>query len=154
MTGSLTSDFRWSRWRENVPGIPGARATRKFAYLVRGPFNFKYGSLDAMILVVSTVNYSSRLFNYPGKSEWQRWKPSNVWEFLVEFICKIIDKNTEYIAKFGGNFIKATYSAFNICINGLCFIVFFSILCADLLHPYPSGLFHCLAEMLQLVNCK
>ena len=37
MTGSLTSGFLWSRWRENVPGISGACATRNFTYLVRGP---------------------------------------------------------------------------------------------------------------------
>ena len=36
MPGSLTSSFLWSRWRENVPGIPGACATSNFAYLVRG----------------------------------------------------------------------------------------------------------------------
>ena len=35
--GSLTSGFLWSRWpRKNVPGIPGACATREFTYLVRG----------------------------------------------------------------------------------------------------------------------
>ena len=28
----------WSRWRGNVPGIPGACATRNFTYLVRGPW--------------------------------------------------------------------------------------------------------------------
>ena len=28
MQGSLTSGFLWSRWRGNVPGIPGACATR------------------------------------------------------------------------------------------------------------------------------
>ena len=38
MPGSLTSDFLCSRWRENVPGIPGARAASNFAYLVRGPW--------------------------------------------------------------------------------------------------------------------
>ena len=38
MLGSLTSGFILSRWRENVPGIPGASATRNFTYLVRGPF--------------------------------------------------------------------------------------------------------------------
>ena len=37
MPGSLTSGFLWSRWRENVPGIPGACATRNFTYLLRGP---------------------------------------------------------------------------------------------------------------------
>ena len=30
-------DFLWSRWRGNVPGIPGACATSNFTYLVRGP---------------------------------------------------------------------------------------------------------------------
>ena len=39
MPGSLTSSFLWSwRWGENVPGIPGACATRNFTYLVRGPW--------------------------------------------------------------------------------------------------------------------
>ena len=36
--GSLTSSFRWSRWRGNVPGITVACATHNFAYLVRGPW--------------------------------------------------------------------------------------------------------------------
>ena len=38
MSGSLTSGFLWSRWRENVPGIPSACATCNFTYLVRGPW--------------------------------------------------------------------------------------------------------------------
>ena len=37
MPGSLTSGFLWSRWRENVPSIPGVRVTPNFTYLVRGP---------------------------------------------------------------------------------------------------------------------
>ena len=41
MPGSLTSGFRWNRWRgENVPGIPGACATCNFTYLARGPSQF------------------------------------------------------------------------------------------------------------------
>ena len=36
MSGSLTSGLLWIGWRENVPGIPGACATRNFTYLVRG----------------------------------------------------------------------------------------------------------------------
>ena len=38
MPKSLTSGLLWSRWRENVPGIPGASATHSFTYLVRGPW--------------------------------------------------------------------------------------------------------------------
>ena len=38
MPGSLTSGFLWSRWRENVPGFPGACATSNFKHLVRGPW--------------------------------------------------------------------------------------------------------------------
>ena len=38
MPGSLTSGFIWSqRQGDNVPGIPGACATRNFTYLARGP---------------------------------------------------------------------------------------------------------------------
>ena len=36
LPGSLTSDFILSRFGENVPGIPGACATHKITYLVRG----------------------------------------------------------------------------------------------------------------------
>ena len=35
--GSLTSGFLWSRCEENVPGIPGACATRNFICPVRVP---------------------------------------------------------------------------------------------------------------------
>ena len=38
MRGSLTSGFLWNWWRENVPGIHGACATRNFTYLVRSPW--------------------------------------------------------------------------------------------------------------------
>ena len=41
MSGSLTGDFLWSRWRGNVPGIPSACATRNFVYLLRGPWKTK-----------------------------------------------------------------------------------------------------------------
>ena len=37
LPGSLTSGLLWSQWRGNVPGIPGACATRSFTYPVRGP---------------------------------------------------------------------------------------------------------------------
>ena len=35
--GSFNSGFLCIRWWGNVPGIPGACATRNFTYLVRGP---------------------------------------------------------------------------------------------------------------------
>ena len=38
----LTSGFLWSRRWENVPGIPGACATRNFTYLARGPLQINY----------------------------------------------------------------------------------------------------------------
>ena len=38
MSGSLISDWLWSRCRENFPGIPGTCATRNFGYLLRGPY--------------------------------------------------------------------------------------------------------------------
>ena len=44
MLGSLTSGFLWGRWRENVPGIPGACTTRNFTYLVRGPWDTLYSA--------------------------------------------------------------------------------------------------------------
>ena len=42
----LTSSFVWSRWRGKVPGIPSAYASRKFAYLVRGPLSADHYSLN------------------------------------------------------------------------------------------------------------
>ena len=45
MSGSLSNGFLWSRWGgENVPGTPGACATRNFTYLVRGPWDMSPGS--------------------------------------------------------------------------------------------------------------
>ena len=45
MSGSLSDGFLWSRWGgENVPGTPGACATRNFTYLVRGPWDMSPGS--------------------------------------------------------------------------------------------------------------
>ena len=38
MSWSLASVFLRSRWRKNVPGIPGACATHNFTYLARGPW--------------------------------------------------------------------------------------------------------------------
>ena len=32
MPGSLTSNFLWSRWRGNIPGIPGGCATQNFRW--------------------------------------------------------------------------------------------------------------------------
>ena len=49
MPGSLTSGFLWRRWRGNVPGIPGACATRNFTYLIRGPCTL--GSMLSAITV-------------------------------------------------------------------------------------------------------
>ena len=46
MPGSLTSDFLWSRWRGNVPGIPSACATRSFTYLERCPWSEWNGVFD------------------------------------------------------------------------------------------------------------
>ena len=42
MPDRLTSGFLWSRRWENVPGIPGACATRNFTYLARGPLQINY----------------------------------------------------------------------------------------------------------------
>ena len=57
MPGLLTSGFLWSWWRENVPGIPGACATRNFAYLVRGPWIICLDiSVYSWVLASSTEN--------------------------------------------------------------------------------------------------
>ena len=38
MPRSLNSGFLWSRWGENVPGIPSACTTCNFTHLARGPY--------------------------------------------------------------------------------------------------------------------
>ena len=48
MSGSLTRDDG-----ENVPGIPGACATRNFAYLARGPWGPQVGSRILTILGIT-----------------------------------------------------------------------------------------------------
>ena len=42
MPGSLTNGLFWSRWRENVPGIPRACTIRNFTYLIRGPWHISF----------------------------------------------------------------------------------------------------------------
>ena len=52
------------RWRENVPGISGACATRNFAYLVRGP----YQSLSSLTWCSVTHWCQNEKHNFP-------WRP-------------------------------------------------------------------------------
>ena len=71
MPGSLTSGFPWSRWRENVPGIPGTCAIRNVRYLVRGPlvqinsinsrWKSQYVSLHSCIIPLLLVNYTNTI---------------------------------------------------------------------------------------------
>ena len=65
MSGSLTSGGR-----ENVPGIPGACATRNFAYLARGPCSIIYMVTNVGNLVYFLANNYYQRFSYryiPGK---------------------------------------------------------------------------------------
>ena len=59
MPESLNSGFLWSRWLGNVPGIPGARTTRNFTYLVRGPW-------------LGKISTNERRRNICNFSHWQR----------------------------------------------------------------------------------
>ena len=45
MSGSLTGGFLWMYGWENVPGIPGACATRNFTCLVRGPWFWAFWAI-------------------------------------------------------------------------------------------------------------
>ena len=65
MLGLLTSGILWSRWRKNVPGIPGACATPNFAYLVRGPLN-----LRAIIHGSPTITWIKCIVSIPKKLNW------------------------------------------------------------------------------------
>ena len=65
MSGSLTSSFLWNRWRGNVPGIPGACATRNFTYLVGGPLKHNntpttlmlYTMADCIVCIIYKIHY-------------------------------------------------------------------------------------------------
>ena len=61
--GSLTSGFRWKSVGGNVPGIPGACATRNFTYLVRGPWG--NGKMIMGLFVLKT-----RKCSFKGGVEW------------------------------------------------------------------------------------
>ena len=61
MPGSLTSGFVWSRCRESVPSIPGACATRSFAYLARGPLLFLMLCQSALTYNLPTIKYHCRV---------------------------------------------------------------------------------------------
>ena len=61
LPGSLTGGFLWSRWRKNVPGIPGACATHICPYLVRGPWSFLVFCESILIhaLYISRYNFAT-----------------------------------------------------------------------------------------------
>ena len=58
MSGSLTSGFFWSQVGENVPGTPGACATRTFKCLVRGPWLVCY-----LFVTVGRAHVLKQLFH-------------------------------------------------------------------------------------------
>ena len=55
MPESLTSAFLWFRWRENVPGIPCACATRNLAYLVRGPWRYNDETNRRAVIILYSI---------------------------------------------------------------------------------------------------
>ena len=59
--GSITSGLIWSRWRRNVPGIPGTCATRNFRYMIRGPWQVRIENPWLPTLVVTR-----KCLNNPG----------------------------------------------------------------------------------------
>ena len=87
--GSLTSDFLWSRWRGNVPCIPGVCATRDFTYLVRkrlmvtGRLNVPGPTYRILVPDTERWRYSGILeYHLPSGSVTDRMgklKNRNVW---------------------------------------------------------------------------
>ena len=97
MSGSLTRGGR-----ENVPGIPGACATRNLTYLARGPFKYSFvsythispGCLTGTGPIRDDVikwKHFSRYWPFVRKSTGHRWIPlakaseAELWCFF--FIC-------------------------------------------------------------------
>ena len=62
MPRSLTSGFLWSRCRVNIPGIPGACATRGFTHLARSPLGNHYW-IDPTLMTQSSQNYPKQAAN-------------------------------------------------------------------------------------------
>ena len=68
MPGSLTSGFLWSRWRGNVPGIPGACATHNLTYLV-------IGTMCLYFIILHSNNASARpKYHFVNKCSWHQCK--------------------------------------------------------------------------------
>ena len=90
MPGSLTSGFLWSRWRENVPCIPGACATRNVTYQVRGLWfdiheYSQHKHCIQKLCVACCEMYCTDAFNPPGP----RWKKKTVFSWIRIPIVKI-----------------------------------------------------------------
>ena len=112
--GSLTSGFIWSRWRGNVPDIPGACATQNFTYLVRGPCGECNWHLDVcgvchtalmsqhlstctksvVNLRTNMIVITSSLIKYsnPGHCISVEHHSTSPWWTIIEFIDKSILK--------------------------------------------------------------
>ena len=87
MPGSLTCDFLWFRWRGNVPGMPGACATRNFMYLARGPIRIAFRSWISnciSIKVLDVVGQVNCSWNRPLKSS-----NLTIWKMLDAQFCPV-----------------------------------------------------------------
>ena len=97
MSGSLTGGGG-----ENIPGIPGACATRNFKYLARGPYiiphvtcNRRISRLSTnicpmcqtkrVVIILDHLQFSIQ----PGSNIWGEWKHyRRIWShFLTKCIC-------------------------------------------------------------------
>ena len=81
MLGSLTSDFLCSWWRGNIPGIPGACATRNFTYHKGGPcknvvllvWEFSIKATGTMLVANRAACIASQIY-----SHWESYKNRNL----------------------------------------------------------------------------
>ena len=84
MPGSLTSGFLWSRWRENVPGIPGACVIRNFTYLARDPLGqlYQYHKAIGSNPKIHKQKQQNKNCVIHGHNSWDRLIAQNMLTFL------------------------------------------------------------------------
>ena len=93
MSGSLTNGGG-----ENVPGIPGACATRNFAYLVRGPFNdtiWYTASIFRATVMMTSCEHFPRYWPFVMGTTSHRWIPltyaSLLWSAPDQTVVQTIE---------------------------------------------------------------
>ena len=88
MPASLTGGFLWSRRGVggNLPGIPGACATRNFTYLVRGPWHWNYFRITGSVWGDSSGLWDTILIQIPVVHSFDIFVVIDVTVIMIQYL--------------------------------------------------------------------